>query len=173
MKILGSSRKEDFGGARLELTYHESINRVCKPGGWLQFVEPYHNIQSDNGTLTDDHAIRQVSTLFARAIGEKKDIRVPMRMGEMMRNAGLVSVSAHMIQVPLNDWPAGMYNHRNGLWSALSLGIFPGTNHIKPPRLCRQLYGSATDKHAEHLLTLNEICRSPKQRNRHEVQPTV
>jgi hypothetical protein len=115
VEILGSGHKGDFGGAILKLTHHESIDRVCKPGGWLQFVEPYHNIQSDNGTLTDDHAIRQVSALFARAIGEKKDIRVPMRIGEMMRNAGLVSVSHNMIQVPLNDWPAGMYNHRNGL----------------------------------------------------------
>ncbi|KAA8904481.1 S-adenosyl-L-methionine-dependent methyltransferase [Sphaerosporella brunnea] len=95
-------------------SYIQDCVRVCKPGGWLQFVEPYHNIQSDNGTLTNDHALRQVSTYFSHAIGDVKDIRAPMRLGEMMRNAGLVGVATQMVQLPLNGWPTDPRNKQIG-----------------------------------------------------------
>lgn len=88
---------------------------VTKPGGWLQFVEWYTNVQSDNGSMGDDHALRQLSGLYLRALDDTRDIRVPMKLGTMMREAGLVEVDSQMIQLPANGWPSSEYNQPRSL----------------------------------------------------------
>jgi len=88
---------------------------VTKPGGWLQFVEWYENIQSDNGSIGGGHALRQLSDLYARALEETRDIQIPMKLGTMMREAGLVEVDSQMIQLPVNGWPTGECNQSRSL----------------------------------------------------------
>lgn len=80
---------------------------ILKPGGWLQLIEIYHMIQSDNGTITDDNILRQMSTSFFSAIEDTKDPRAPLRFDSMMREAGLVELGSRMIPLPLNGWPVG------------------------------------------------------------------
>jgi len=78
---------------------------ATKPGGWLQFVEVNTNIQSDNGSIGDGHALRQLSDLYTGALEKTRDVRAPMKLGAMMREAGLVEVDSRMIQLPANGWP--------------------------------------------------------------------
>ncbi|KAL8769744.1 MAG: hypothetical protein Q9209_004360 [Squamulea sp. 1 TL-2023] len=40
-------------------TYLQDIKRVLKPGCWVQMVELYYMCQSDNGSITDSHPLRQ------------------------------------------------------------------------------------------------------------------
>ena len=62
-------------------------------------------VQSDNGTITEDHAIRQLNSLLSAAMDKRKDMCAPMRLGTMMREAGLLEVESRMVQMPLNGWP--------------------------------------------------------------------
>lgn len=77
---------------------------VTKPGGWVQFVEMYHNIQSDNGTISDDHAIRRLGDQYVGVMEDKKDLRAPMHLEGMLVEAGMVEVGSRMIQLPVNGW---------------------------------------------------------------------
>ena len=87
-------------------------------------VELYYNVQSDNGTLTDgssiasqesvarlltapprvDHALRRWSDLYLESHEGLKDLRVPLRLPAMMREAGFVDVQNQMIQLYTCAW---------------------------------------------------------------------
>ncbi|KAI9844445.1 MAG: hypothetical protein M1838_002181 [Thelocarpon superellum] len=84
--------------------YLRDIKRALKPGGWVQMVELYYNCQSDNGSLTDDHALRQWSSQYLSSMDGLKDLRAPMRLAQMMRDAGLVDLETRMIPLPLCAW---------------------------------------------------------------------
>jgi hypothetical protein len=71
-------------------------------------VEVYHNVQSDNGSLTDGHALRQWSASYRRSLGDIKDLRVPTGMDALMTSAGMVDVDMKMIPLPLSAWPGSM-----------------------------------------------------------------
>jgi hypothetical protein len=83
--------------------------RVARPGGWVQLVELYLNVQSDNGSLTEDHALRQWSNRLFESYAGLKDLRVPLRLQNLMRDAGFVDVESRMIPLPTCAWPTGQY----------------------------------------------------------------
>jgi ubiquinone/menaquinone biosynthesis C-methylase UbiE len=102
--------------------------RVTRPGGWCQMVELYLNVQSDNGTITDgwlktssypftrqlisvcaDHALRRWSDLYFESHEGLKDLRVPLRLPAMMREAGFVDVEHRMVQLHTCAWSNGIY----------------------------------------------------------------
>ena len=70
-------------------------------------VELYFNAQSDNGSLTDDHALRQWSQSYRQALDDIKDIRAPTQLHNMMASAGLVEIDMQTIPLPLSGWPSG------------------------------------------------------------------
>ena len=72
-------------------------------------VEIYFNVQSDNGTITDGHALRQWSQKYRTALDDLKDLRVVSRLGTLLTAAGLVEVDTRMIQLPLSAWPTGEF----------------------------------------------------------------
>lgn len=78
--------------------------RVTRPGGWIQMAEIYFNCQSDNNTLTLDHALRQWSAKYLASVDDIKDPRIPMRMRDLMIGAGLADVDQTMIPLPLCGW---------------------------------------------------------------------
>ncbi|KAI5811597.1 S-adenosyl-L-methionine-dependent methyltransferase [Peziza echinospora] len=85
-------------------TYARDCFRVLKSDGWLQMVEFYYNVQSDNGSLTDDHALRRWSEMYLRAHDETRDLRAPLRFQHMFEQAGFVDVETKMIPIHLNGW---------------------------------------------------------------------
>jgi hypothetical protein len=80
---------------------------ILKPGGWLQLVEIYPMIQSDNGMIDDNHILRQVSKNYFSSIEDTKDPRAPLKLDSMMREAGLVELGSRMVQLHLNGWSNG------------------------------------------------------------------
>ncbi|TVY82294.1 Secondary metabolism regulator laeA, partial [Lachnellula suecica] len=84
--------------------YVRDMFRVTRPGGWTQMVELYLNVQSDNGSLSDDHALRQWSTRYMESLEGLKDLRVPLRLPNMMRDAGFVDVEHRMIPLHTCAW---------------------------------------------------------------------
>jgi hypothetical protein len=79
--------------------------RVLKPGGWVQMVEIYFNVQSDNGSISDEHALRQWSSQLMRSMEGIKDFRVGTRLKTLLLAAGFTEVDAKMIPLPLSAWP--------------------------------------------------------------------
>ena len=90
------------------VVHTETRIRILKPGGWVQIVELYYQCQSDNGSLTDAHALRQWSNNYIRSLEGIKDPRVATRLRDLLVAAGFVDIEFRMIQLPLCGWSAGM-----------------------------------------------------------------
>lgn len=71
-------------------------------------IECYFKCQSDNGSITEAHALHQWSDKYFESIDDIKDPRAPLRLYELCRNAGFVDVECKMIPLPLCGWPTGM-----------------------------------------------------------------
>ncbi|KAG9235803.1 UMTA methyltransferase [Amylocarpus encephaloides] len=117
--------------------YMNDMLRVTRPGGWTQMVELYYNVQSDNGSLTEDHALRRWSHLYLESHQGLKDLRVPLRLPAMMREAGFVDVENRMLQLPTCAWPTdqrenaiGAANRENIQRMLFALAVYPFTERL-------------------------------------------
>jgi len=120
--------------------YLRDMFRVIRPGGWCQMVEMYYNVQSDNGNLTDDHALRQWSANYLQSMEGLKDLRVPLRLQSLMRDAGFIDVESRMIQLPTCGWPTeqrdnaiGVANRENVQRLLSSAAMYPFTEKLGMP----------------------------------------
>ncbi|CRG86860.1 hypothetical protein PISL3812_03872 [Talaromyces islandicus] len=121
-------------------SYVRDLVRVTKRGGWVQMVELNYNVQSDNGSITDQHALREWSRHYLRALEDLKDLRVGARLGSLMTSAGLVEVDTTMIQLPLSAWSSDRRMQRIGASNRLnvhqlleSLALYPFTQRLHMP----------------------------------------
>lgn len=73
-------------------------------------TEIYFNVQSDNGSITDQHALRRWSTQYMRALEDRKDIRIGSRLRSFFEEVGLVEIDAKMIPLPLSAWSSGRFS---------------------------------------------------------------
>ena len=74
----------------------------------MQMVECYYMCQSDNGSITESHAIRQWSNNYIRSIDGIKDPRIPLQLHNLCTAAGFVDIESRMIPLPLCAWSNGM-----------------------------------------------------------------
>ncbi|KAH8648765.1 hypothetical protein BGZ60DRAFT_474253 [Tricladium varicosporioides] len=117
--------------------YTRDMFRVTRPGGWCQMVELYYNVQSDNGSLTEGHALRQWSSRYLESHEGLKDLRVPLRLPALMREAGFVDVEHQMIPLHTCAWSSDQRLsaigavHRESVQSFLSsMAIYPFTERL-------------------------------------------
>lgn len=71
-------------------------------------TECYFMCQSDNGSITDSHALRQWSNKYISSLQDIKDPRAPLRLPSIFQAAGLVEVESRMMPLPLCGWSDGM-----------------------------------------------------------------
>ncbi|KAJ5671155.1 hypothetical protein N7507_000282, partial [Penicillium longicatenatum] len=138
-------------------SYIRDIVRVLKPGGWVQMVEVYHNVQSDNGSITDQHALRRWSRQYMRALEDRKDLRIGSKLKNLLLEAGLEEVDSNMIPLPLSAWSAdtrtraiGQCNSDNIQQLLRSLALYPLTQRLHMSTenfesLVQQAQGEARD----------------------------
>lgn len=88
-------------------SYVRDLRKLLKPGGWLQMVEYYLNIQSDNGRLTDAHALSRWYTKYAETMQRDRDPRIGRRLEQHMRNAGLKDVTVKKFDLHIGPWSRG------------------------------------------------------------------
>ena len=83
-------------------------------------VELYWQCQSDNGSLTASHGLRQWSDKYIQSLQSLKDPRAPMQLQGLLSAAGFVDVEVKMIPLPTCAWSNGSYplfspsSHRYG-----------------------------------------------------------
>ncbi|OJD24004.1 hypothetical protein ACJ73_04644, partial [Blastomyces percursus] len=113
-------------------SYIEDIKTTLKPGGWVQMVEMYFNVQSDNGTITDAHALRKWSSKYLKSLEDVKELRVAMKLGGLLEAARFNNVQTRVINVPLAPWPddahlreIGRINRPNVHLLLESLALYP------------------------------------------------
>ncbi|KAE8336952.1 hypothetical protein BDV24DRAFT_140858 [Aspergillus arachidicola] len=141
-------------------SYIRDIKRVLKPGGWVQLVEIYFNVQSDNGSITEQHALRQWSTQLMGSLEEVKDLRVGTRLRNLLTAAGLTEVDARMIPLPLSAWSndprmrdIGATNRDNVKKLLPALGLYPFTQRLRmPPQQFAELIARAQQEADTHNL---------------------
>ncbi|KAI1658421.1 S-adenosyl-L-methionine-dependent methyltransferase [Daldinia decipiens] len=116
------------------IEYIRDILRCLRRGGWCQMVEIDYNAQSDNGTLTDGHALRQWSDKYSRAMSQLKNVEAPRRLAHWMRQAGFTDVEERMIPLPMCGWSdsqrdfdIGVHNQENVRLLLGSLALYPFT----------------------------------------------
>ncbi|KAK4211705.1 S-adenosyl-L-methionine-dependent methyltransferase, partial [Rhypophila decipiens] len=117
--------------------YMADILRVLRPGGWCQMVEIYFNAQSDNGTLTANHALQVWSQRYMQSIQPYKDPRAPLRLQNWMTQAGFVEVESRLVPLPLSGWSndprdneIGTSNRANVHRLLSALSIYPFTQAL-------------------------------------------
>ncbi|RFU77380.1 methyltransferase [Trichoderma arundinaceum] len=115
-------------------SYLKDIYRVLQPGGWCQLVEIYFNAQSDNGTLSPDHALSRWSSGYLDAMHPQKDPRAALRLKDWMRSAGFTEIESRLLTLPMCPWPSdprdheiGALNVRNVSQLLYSTGLHPFT----------------------------------------------
>ncbi|OQD80040.1 hypothetical protein PENANT_c040G07442 [Penicillium antarcticum] len=140
-------------------SYLRDIVRVLKPGGWAQMVEIYFNVQSDNGSLNDDHALRRWSTHYMRALDDRKDLRIGSKLRMLMTEAGFEEVDTKMIPLPLSSWgdartqSIGRSSHENIKQLLRSLALYPLIQRLHmSPQSFEALVTQAQQEAADHTL---------------------
>ncbi|KAL7920021.1 S-adenosyl-L-methionine-dependent methyltransferase [Trichoderma austrokoningii] len=115
-------------------SYLKDIYRVLQPGGWCQMVEMYFNAQSDNGTLSPDHALSRWSRGYLDTMDPQKDPRAALRLKDWMNNAGFVDVESRLLTLPMSPWSSDPRDREIGTLNAgvvsqllYSMGLYPFT----------------------------------------------
>ncbi|KAI1470837.1 S-adenosyl-L-methionine-dependent methyltransferase [Daldinia caldariorum] len=103
--------------------YMCDILRCLRKGGWCQMVEIDYNAQSDNGRLTDGHALRQWSDKYSRAMSQLKNVEAPRHLGHWMRQAGFTEVEERNPR----EFDIGVHNQENVRLLLGSLALYPFT----------------------------------------------
>lgn len=85
----------------------------------MQLVEIYYNVQSDNGSITEQHALRKWSSRFMGSLDNEKDLRVGTRLKTLLTDAGFDDIDTRMIPIPLSSWSNGMCSIFQGFHNSL------------------------------------------------------
>ena len=89
-------------------SYIHDMRILLRPGGWIQITEYYLNIQSSNGSLSDDSAIRKWWNTYAGAMESLKSApRIGQRLQQLLTEARLSDVRVNTVQLPIGEWNPG------------------------------------------------------------------
>ncbi|KAF1976163.1 S-adenosyl-L-methionine-dependent methyltransferase [Bimuria novae-zelandiae CBS 107.79] len=103
--------------------YIRDLRRWLKPAGWLQMAEYYLNIQSNNGSLTEQSALREWWRDYVRAMEEsKRNPRVARNLGQLLTDAGCRYIGGHTFDLPVGGWRPEPHMARLGRESVEMVG---------------------------------------------------
>jgi hypothetical protein len=109
------------------LSYIQDMRILLRPGGWIQITEYYLNIQSSNGSLSDNSAIRRWWQAYAGAMEDlNRAPRIGQRLQQLFLEAKLSDVRVDAVQLPVGGWSPGTYIQRS-LIAALTIAWYDTT----------------------------------------------
>ncbi|ETN43406.1 uncharacterized protein HMPREF1541_02565 [Cyphellophora europaea CBS 101466] len=93
-----------------------------KPGGWCEFHEKHPWFLSDDGTLSEDHALyKWGKNFFDASVNFGTDARAPQFLKQQMLEAGFVNVEQHILKLPVGSWPKDPRLKRCGLFETVNM----------------------------------------------------
>ncbi|KAK1996046.1 S-adenosyl-L-methionine-dependent methyltransferase [Colletotrichum falcatum] len=97
--------------------YLRQSYKHLKPGGWLELQE-FNLPLSDDGTLTEDHALQRAMKLLGEAAAKTGRAFVDLdALKPMMEAAGFVDVVEMHFKWPSNSWPRDRRYKELGSWN--------------------------------------------------------
>ncbi|OAG37876.1 hypothetical protein AYO21_07982 [Fonsecaea monophora] len=96
------------------------------PGGWVEFQDFDINYYSQDGSLTEEHAVRRWLALCHQAAGKiGRTLRVGKHLEQWVNDSGFVNVQAVKVPVPIGPWPRDKRLKRMGLvnWTQIFEGL--------------------------------------------------
>ncbi|KAF2836014.1 S-adenosyl-L-methionine-dependent methyltransferase [Patellaria atrata CBS 101060] len=124
-------------------SYLRDIRKLLKKNGWVQLVEFNYIFQSDNGSLTDDHALSRWREAFVWCMENpvKREIRAGRELRGWLESANFAEVSATTYNLPIGGWHTdpkyreiGRLNVENMSKMIESLAIYPFTQFAQWPK---------------------------------------
>ncbi|EMD64698.1 hypothetical protein COCSADRAFT_36075 [Bipolaris sorokiniana ND90Pr] len=88
--------------------YIRDVKLLLRPGGWVQVMEYLPIIQSHNGRLTEDSAVRRWWQSYQAAMTRMdRDPRIGRRLSQLLVENRYRDVAVDILQLHIGGWPAG------------------------------------------------------------------
>ncbi|KAI1190801.1 S-adenosyl-L-methionine-dependent methyltransferase [Nemania serpens] len=98
--------------------------RACKPGGWVEAVDPSVNLRSDDGSVREGTAFydwgrlfNEASSKLGRSMSMVDDGSTPLSF----KKAGFVDVHSRTFKLPATAWPRDPRLQQLGAFSQLAM----------------------------------------------------
>ncbi|KAI4923403.1 hypothetical protein J4E85_008441 [Alternaria conjuncta] len=118
--------------------YIRDMRLLLRPGGWVQIMEYLPIIQSHNGRLTDENAVRRWWQEYQGAMaGMDRDPRIGRRLKQLLLDNRYRDVDVDIVQLHIGDWSKNEAQASIGRDSVEmigdlleSLGLWPFTSKL-------------------------------------------
>ncbi|KAK5651338.1 hypothetical protein OQA88_12571 [Cercophora sp. LCS_1] len=109
-------------------TFFARAFETTKPGGWVESYEMSAIIESDDGSITDQHALGQWGKIFiegGQKIGRSFRVVQDELQKKAMQAAGFVDIQEKNIKMPIGTWPADKDLKEMGMFAQATLESDP------------------------------------------------
>ncbi|KAJ4291670.1 hypothetical protein N0V90_009565 [Kalmusia sp. IMI 367209] len=90
--------------------YVQDMKRLVRPNGFVEMVEYYLNIQSDNGRLTTESALRRWWDAYVAAMQRSnRNPRIAQTLQQLLADAGFRDVGGTTLHLPIGGWHTGVF----------------------------------------------------------------
>ncbi|KAI1827737.1 S-adenosyl-L-methionine-dependent methyltransferase [Xylaria intraflava] len=106
-----------------DMLYAEAF-RACKPGGWIEAIEPSVNLQSDDGSVREGTALYDWGHLFNDAstkAGRSMSMVDDGLISKSIQKAGFVDVKSRIFKLPATTWPRDKDLKQLGAFTQLAM----------------------------------------------------
>ncbi|KAI0476548.1 S-adenosyl-L-methionine-dependent methyltransferase [Xylariaceae sp. FL0804] len=113
-----------FGSIQDWDALHREAYRACKPGGWVETIEPSVLLQSDDGSLAKGTALYDWGPLFHEAtdkVGRSMSVIEENKLVNGLTRAGFVDVKERTVKLPASPWPKDPTLKQIGAFSRLAM----------------------------------------------------
>ncbi|KAI1738248.1 S-adenosyl-L-methionine-dependent methyltransferase [Xylaria scruposa] len=98
--------------------------KTCKPGGWVETVDPSVNLRSDDGSVREGAALYDWGRLFNEASSKYGRSMSMVDDGSILvsfKKAGFVDVHSRTFKLPATPWPKDQGLRQLGAFSQLAM----------------------------------------------------
>ncbi|KAI1307517.1 S-adenosyl-L-methionine-dependent methyltransferase [Xylaria venustula] len=106
-----------------DAVYAEAF-RACKPGGWVEAVDPSVNLRSDDGSIREGGALYDWGRLFNEAsakYGRTMSMVDDGAIKESFKKVGFVEIRSRTFKLPATPWPKDQKLQQLGAFSRLAM----------------------------------------------------
>ncbi|KAI0509601.1 S-adenosyl-L-methionine-dependent methyltransferase [Xylaria bambusicola] len=113
-----------FGAIEKWDELYQQAYRACKPGGWVEIVDPSVNLRSDDGSVREGTAMYDWGRLFNEAATINKRSMSMVDDGKRLedfKKAGFVNAQSRRFKLPATPWAKDHKMQQLGAFSQLAM----------------------------------------------------